>query len=52
MTKPELIRESQRWLDIISERELSAEQKEQIARDTSTTSTSITTAATSSTGSR
>ena len=34
MTKPELIRESQRWLDIISERELSAEQKEQIARDT------------------
>ena len=34
MNKQELIRESQRWLDIISERELSAEQREQIAHDT------------------
>ena len=34
MNKQELIRESQRWLDIISERDISAEQREQISRDT------------------
>ena len=34
MNKQELIRESQRWLDIISARDLSAEQREQISRDT------------------
>src|SRR5689334_11153762 len=34
MTKKELIRESQEWLDIISARELTGEQREKIAADT------------------